>query len=77
MGLGGGVIICIRARTILQPCPHVRVKPEVQGAVEEDAWVHMRYLASDVHIDVLAHLGCQQIEKLGCQSREKLLSSTT
>ena len=37
MGLGGGVVTCIRARTMLQPCPHVRVRPAVQGAVEEDA----------------------------------------
>ena len=37
MGLGSGVVTCIRACTMLQPCPHVRVKPAVQGAVEEDA----------------------------------------
>ena len=37
VGLGSGVVIRIRARTMLQPCPSVRVKPAVQGAVEEDA----------------------------------------
>ena len=37
MGLGGRVVTCIRARTTLQPCPHVRVRPAVQVAVEEDA----------------------------------------
>ena len=37
MGLGGRVVTRIRACTMLQPCPHVRVKPAVQGAVEEDA----------------------------------------
>ena len=37
VGLGCGVVICIRARAALQPCPHDRVKPAVQGAVEEDA----------------------------------------
>ena len=37
MGLRGGVVTNIRARTTLQPYPHVRVKPAVQGAVEEDA----------------------------------------
>ena len=37
VGLGGGVVTRIRARTTLQPCPHVRVRPAVQGAVEEDA----------------------------------------
>ena len=37
MGLRGGVVTQIRAHTILQPCPHVRVKPAVQGAMEEDA----------------------------------------
>ena len=37
VGLGGGVVTHIRARTTLQPCPHVRVKPTVQGAVEKDA----------------------------------------
>ena len=37
MGLRGGVVTRIRARTMLQPCPHVRVRPAVQGAVEEDA----------------------------------------
>ena len=36
VGLGSGVVIHIRACTTLQPCPHVRVKPAVQGAVEED-----------------------------------------
>ena len=35
--------------------------------------VRRRYLASDVHVDVLAHLGRQQREKLGRQHREKLL----
>ena len=37
MGLRNRVVICIRACTILQPCLYVRVKPAVQGAVEEDA----------------------------------------
>ena len=37
VGLGRRVITCIRARAALQPFPHVRVKPEVQGSVEEDA----------------------------------------
>ena len=37
VGLGSGVVTCIRARTTLQPCPHIRVKPEVWGVVEEDA----------------------------------------
>ena len=37
MGLGRGVVACTRARAALQPCPHDRVKPAVQGAVEEDA----------------------------------------
>ena len=37
VGLRSGVVACIRACTTLQPCPHVRVKPAVQGAVEEDA----------------------------------------
>ena len=37
MGLGSRVVACIRACTMLQPCPHIRVKPVVQGAVEEDA----------------------------------------
>ena len=37
MGLRRGVVACIRACAALQPCPHVRVKPAVQGAVEEDA----------------------------------------
>ena len=37
VGLRSGVVTCIRACTTLQPCPHVRVKPVVQGAVEEDA----------------------------------------
>ena len=37
VGLRGRVVIHIRARTMLQPCPHVRVKLAVQGAVEEDA----------------------------------------
>ena len=37
VGLGSGVVICIRACTMLQPCLHVRVKPAVQGAVEKDA----------------------------------------
>ena len=35
--LASGVVTCIRAYTMLQPCPHVRVKPAVQVAVEEDA----------------------------------------
>ena len=38
VGLGGGVVACIRAHTTLQPCPHVRVKPAAWGTVEEDAW---------------------------------------
>ena len=37
MGLGGGVVTRVRAHTTLQPCPHARVRPAVQGAVEEDA----------------------------------------
>ena len=37
MGLGNGVVASIRACTLLQPGPHVRVKPAVQGSVEEDA----------------------------------------
>ena len=37
VGLGSRVVTHIRARTMLQPCPHVRVKPAVQGSVEEDA----------------------------------------
>ena len=37
VGLGSGVVACIRACTTLQPCPHVRVKPAAWGAVEEDA----------------------------------------
>ena len=36
--------------------------------------VRMRYLASDVHVDVLVMLECQG-KKLGSQKREKLLSS--
>ena len=36
VGLGHGVVVCIRACAALQPCPHDRVKPAVQGAVEED-----------------------------------------
>ena len=36
LGLGSRVVTCIRAHTTLQPYPHVRVKPAVQGAVEED-----------------------------------------
>ena len=37
MGIERGVVTCIRAHAVLQPCPHIRVKPAVQGAVEEDA----------------------------------------
>ena len=37
VGLGCGVVACIRAHAVLQPCPHDRVKPALQGAVEEDA----------------------------------------
>ena len=36
MGLGSGVVACIRARAMLQPCPHIRVNPAACGAVEED-----------------------------------------
>ena len=36
VGLGRGVVTCIKARAALQPCSHVRVKPAVQGSVEED-----------------------------------------
>ena len=36
MGLEREVVACIRARAALQPYPHVRVKPAVQGSVEED-----------------------------------------
>ena len=36
MGLGHGVVACIKARAALQPCPHIGLKPAVQGAVEED-----------------------------------------
>ena len=39
--------------------------------------VHTRYPASDIHVDILVRLGCQQREKPGCQQREKLLSSTS
>ena len=35
--VGSGVFTCIRACTTLQPCSHIRVKPAVQGAEEEDA----------------------------------------
>ena len=37
VGLGSRVVPCIRACAILQPCPYVRVNPEVCGAMEEDA----------------------------------------
>ena len=37
VGLRHKVVTCTRARAALQPCPHDRVKPAVQGAVEEDA----------------------------------------
>ena len=37
VGLRRGVVACIRACAALQPCPHDRVKPTLQGAVEEDA----------------------------------------
>ena len=36
VGLGCGVVVCIRAHAALQPCPHVRVKPAVQGAVDKN-----------------------------------------
>ena len=36
VGLIHGVVVCIRARAVVQPCPHDRVKPAVQGAVKED-----------------------------------------
>ena len=39
MGLGSRVVVCIRARAILQPCPYVRVNPAAYSAVEEDAQV--------------------------------------
>ena len=54
VGLGSQVVACTRARAALQPCPHVRVNPAAHGAVEEDAHeVCMRYLASDIHVDIL------------------------
>ena len=34
---GRGFVICIRACAVLQPCPHISVKPAVQGAMEKDA----------------------------------------
>ena len=37
MGLRSGVVVCIRAHAMLQPCPYVRVNPTARGAVEEDA----------------------------------------
>ena len=37
VGLGRGVVACTRARAAIQTRPHDRVKPAVQGAVEEDA----------------------------------------
>ena len=37
VGLGHRVVICIKAHAVLQPCLYIRVKPAVQGAMEEDA----------------------------------------
>ena len=37
VGLGSGVVACIRACAMLQPCPHVRVSLAAYSAVEEDA----------------------------------------
>ena len=37
VGLGSGVVACIRACATLQSCPHVRVNLAACGAMEEDA----------------------------------------
>ena len=60
VGLESGFIICARALTIVQSCPHVRVSLQHVFLKKKMHEVHTRYLTSDVQADVLAHLGHQQ-----------------
>ena len=62
MGLGGRVVTHIRACTMLQPCLHVRVKPAVLGAVEEDTQGVHEVPGKWRTFDVLAWLRRQQRE---------------
>ena len=53
MGLGSRVVAQTRALATLQSCPHVRVSLQHAVLRKKTHKVCTRYLASDVHADVL------------------------
>ena len=54
VGLGSRVVICVRALAMLQPCLHARVSLQHMVLRKKMHEVYMRYLASDIHADILA-----------------------
>ena len=54
MGLRSRVLTHARVLAILQPYPHVRVSLQHMMLRKKVHKVHMRYLASEIHADILA-----------------------
>ena len=53
VGLGSGFVICAKALATLQSCPHVKMSLQHVVLGKKMHKVHTRYLASDVHADIL------------------------